>query len=142
MTTYRYEPRPAVRDVDDLGGERARAIVQLVLTELDLQPDWSGERAEQQIQQRLTGFRRVREMHSPARIYDDCGHRHSLYEGGEWAFVEGVGMVCQQGWQYTVCRCCCLDSTGHQTEDCVVDHHHDRDSYCATVNALTSGDTA
>ncbi|MGW1675984.1 hypothetical protein [Saccharopolyspora sp. NPDC002376] len=50
------ETRP-LWDVDEIGGERARTILQLVLHELGINPDWRGETAEQQVQARIAELR-------------------------------------------------------------------------------------
>lgn len=98
-------------------------------------PHEARQQAEQQIQ-------RVLDLHQPMRIYDACDCHHAETGGEGWVEVDDIGLVCPDGWQYTICRACCTDATGHQTEQCVTEHVHDRDRYCRTVTAMTTGDEA
>jgi hypothetical protein len=66
---------------------------------------------------------RVRELHPEFRIYGECGHKHA--EGDEGVVnVNDVGLVCEDGFMYSVCRECCTDGHGNQTEECASAHDH------------------
>lgn len=47
--------------------------------------------------------------------------------------------MCENGYQYSICRVCCMDSDGdYQTEDCATYHDHGADKpVCETVKAIT-----
>lgn len=77
---------------------------------------------------------RVLELHSPFKIYDECGHEHEETEKGVTNVIE-IGPVCQDGYMYTVCRHCCTNVGGFQTEECVSAHDHST-SICETRRAL------
>ena len=77
---------------------------------------------------------RVRELHSPYKIYDECGHRHTATDKGVQD-VTHVGLACEDGYMYTVCRHCCTDAMDDQTEECVSEHDHGK-SVCPTNAAL------
>jgi hypothetical protein len=76
----------------------------------------------------------VRDLHSPFRIYDECGHRHAETDEGV-GNVTHVGLVCGDGYLYTACRHCCTDALGDQTEECASEHDHSRE-ICPTRTAL------
>lgn len=79
---------------------------------------------------------RVRELHRAFRIYDDCGHEHTLedVEAGRAKNVTEVGYVCEVGYQFDICSECCTDGE-YQTEGCATDH--DRPCYpCPTIAVL------
>lgn len=85
-------------------------------------------------------LRAVLDLHKPFRIYDECGHNHAEGEAGVIE-VEEIGLVCEDGYQYSICGECCADDV-YQKEECGSDHHHP--CYpCPTVRAITSvlGDT-
>ena len=82
----------------------------------------------------------ILKLHAPFKIYDDCGHKHTNHDldSGLAIEVEECGLVCEDGYQYSVCYHCCTDDTGDMTEWCM-DHDHGKDKpICATV-ALTTG---
>lgn len=86
----------------------------------------------------LDALRAVLDKHSALRIYDECGHRHTRDDvtAGVAKHVENVGFVCEDGFEYTVCRECCTGGSGYQSVECADDHllpcHP-----CATVQAIT-----
>ena len=59
----------------------------------------------------------VLELHIPFKIYEECGHEH---EEGEVGVVEvdDVGLTCEKGLLYTVCReCDTVDGLVHEFTD-------------------------
>ena len=87
----------------------------------------------------------ILKLHAPFKIYDECGHKHTNHDldSGLAIEVEECGLVCEDGYQYSVCYHCCTDDTGDMTEWCM-DHDHGKDKpICATVALLTNpqGDT-
>ena len=83
---------------------------------------------------------RVRALHRPVGIYDECAcSDEAKAEGHE--DVEEVGLTCNR--MYTVCAECCRDDV-YQTEDCASYHDHKPDEahHCPTIRALdTTPDT-
>lgn len=79
-------------------------------------------------------------LHHELRIYEDCGHRHDEadIEAGRATDVHEVGVVCEEGFLYSICNECCAagDRYTGQTECCVADHEHPCWP-CPTVKALT-----
>lgn len=78
---------------------------------------------------------RIRDLHKPFYIYDECGHKHQ--EGDEGVTdVDDVGLVCKDGLIYAVCSACCLEY-GRQTETCAGGHKHGTfEPICATAEIL------
>ena len=77
---------------------------------------------------------RVRALHRPVGIYDECEcSDEAKAEGHE--DVEEVGLTCNR--MYTVCAECCRDDV-YQTEDCANYHDHKPDEahHCPTIRAL------
>ena len=77
---------------------------------------------------------RVRALHRPVGIYDECEcSDEAKAEGHE--DVEDVGLTCNR--MYTVCAECCRDDV-YQTEDCASYHDHKPDEahHCPTIRAL------
>jgi hypothetical protein len=66
---------------------------------------------------------RVLALHVPHLIYDECGHRH---EEGDQGVTEipDVGLTCQDGYAYTICRHCCASDGLGQGEMCCDDNQH------------------
>ena len=83
---------------------------------------------------------RVRALHRPVGIYDECEcSDEAKAEGHE--DVEDIGLTCNR--MYTVCAECCRDDV-YQTEDCASYHDHKPDEahHCPTIRALdTTPDT-
>ena len=80
---------------------------------------------------------RVRALHRPVGIYDECEcSDEAKTEGHE--DVEEVGLTCNR--MYTVCAECCRDDV-YQTEDCANYHDHKPDEahHCPTIRALDGG---
>ena len=77
---------------------------------------------------------RVRALHRPVGIYDECEcSDEAKAEGHE--DVEDIGLTCNR--MYTVCAECCRDDV-YQTEDCASYHDHKPDEahHCPTIRAL------
>jgi len=76
----------------------------------------------------------IRQLHRPFRIYDECGHKHEEGEPGVKE-IDEVGLVCEAGFQYEICRACCVDShLDEMTETCATEHTHGANTpRCATI---------
>lgn len=85
----------------------------------------------------FAALRTVMDVHSPIRIYEECGHSHQVGEQGA-KDVREVGVVCEVGYLYTICRECCTHGSGDQTEACVSEAHYSPIACfpCPTVQAL------
>jgi len=82
----------------------------------------------------------ILKLHAPFKIYDECGHDHSEDESPVAFEINDVGMVCEDGYQYSVCIQCCTDNDT-MTEECM-NHDHGKDvPICATVALLTNPQT-
>lgn len=81
---------------------------------------------------------RIRELHSPYKIYDECSHRHAETDPGV-TVVTHVGPTCEDGYLYTICRHCCTDALGDQTEACATEHDH-ATSPCPTSAVFDGGE--
>ena len=77
---------------------------------------------------------RVRALHRPVGIYDECECSDEAKAGGH-EDVEDIGLTCNR--MYTVCAECCRDDV-YQTEDCANYHDHKPDEahHCPTIRAL------
>lgn len=83
---------------------------------------------------------RIRSLHRPYKIYDACDHKHTDEDraAGRAVAVEDVGLTCEDGLMYVVCRECCTDG-GYQTEVCATEHQHSPGPeipICSTAVAL------
>jgi len=76
---------------------------------------------------------RVRALHVPFRIYDECECEDTTTPGH--VDIEEVGITCNL--LYVACRERCTSGVDirYQTEDCACGHDH-RDAYCPTIAAL------
>jgi hypothetical protein len=75
-------------------------------------------------------------LHTEWRIYDECGHSHTDEEvaRGEAHDIPEVGITCEEGYLYSVCRLCHTDD-GEAREDT------DEGSWpCPTVRLLDGED--
>lgn len=45
-------------------------------------------------------------QHNEFKIYDDCGHVHPMRSDPGTIEVDGVGLVCEDGYQYSICFDC------------------------------------
>jgi hypothetical protein len=78
--------------------------------------------------------RRIRAIHRPFNIYDECDHHHNA---GDPSVVdaEHIGLTCKK--LYSICRNCCCNADG-QTIDCAESHNHDTTlPICETIAALS-----
>jgi hypothetical protein len=85
----------------------------------------------------------IRELHQPHKIFDECGHEHEWNGDGSLPDgvreVEEVGLVCDDGYQYSICWSCCMQGSRYQTEDCL-GHRHGKDvPQCMTAVILDGG---
>jgi hypothetical protein len=84
----------------------------------------------------LECIEQLERLHRPHSIYEECGHDHTPIEAGVFE-VEDVGLVCKEGWLYDICRACCCDAVGEQTEQCADAHTHAQGlSWCETARIL------
>lgn len=65
---------------------------------------------------------KLRELHRPWAIYDACDHHHAEPdEPNGIVDIDDVGITCAK--MYDICKACCTDGDGSQTEQCL-DHEH------------------
>ncbi len=68
-------------------------------------------------------------LHSERRTYDACGHDHPLNPDhtlpAGLVAVDEVGVVCEDGYEYSACSSCCCDTNGYITEECATGHDGD-----------------
>lgn len=90
-----------------------------------------------------TAIGAVLDEHEPHGIYTDCGHDHPYNDDGTppdgIKEIDDIGTVCQDGYMYSICSSCCMDSwRGGQTELCVSEHnhHHPNSPYCQTIYVI------
>lgn len=86
---------------------------------------------------------RVRAIHGPYGIWDECDHQHQPGDPGV-ADIDDIGLTCNQ--LYVICRVCCtnghINAAGEylpeqQSEECVDRHDHGpRRPICSTITAL------
>ena len=79
---------------------------------------------------------RVRSLHKPFRLYDECGHDHEYNEPGTRYIEELSNVTCEDGFLYEICDECCAHR-GEQSKECLDDHDHGPGKpICATIAAL------
>lgn len=79
-----------------------------------------------QVAGRDATIQRVRDRHSPLKIYTECGHDGDEDCVGEIVEIESdVGWTCETGYLYSICRECCTEN-GEQTEECAASHDHSK----------------
>lgn len=73
----------------------------------------------------------VRKLHTPFKVYDECGHSHEKEdEAAGIVEIDDVGISCEDGVLYTVCREC--DTTDGATHE-----YTDEGKWpCRTIEAL------
>lgn len=82
----------------------------------------------------------VLDLHKPFTVWDDCGHAHDYNE--DWTVPEGltdvndVGLVCEDGVSYVICRHCCCGDSDYQDESCVSAHGIEFHDPCPTVRVI------
>ena len=73
----------------------------------------------------------VRKLHVPFKCYDECGHEHeNANELLGIVEIDDIGLTCEDGVLYTVCRECHTDD-GEPNENT-----EDGEYPCATLKAL------
>ncbi|MGI5162758.1 hypothetical protein ACQEU3_47130 [Spirillospora sp. CA-253888] len=82
----------------------------------------------------------IRTDHRESRLYQPCGHTPAEHHGEPFE-IDGIGWVCEDGYQHSVCQRCCIEpSSDTQTEHCV-DTHDTRPCWpCDTALLLTEND--
>jgi hypothetical protein len=77
----------------------------------------------------------VLDMHSPYRIFNECGHEHDPVEPGLY-YIDEVGLVCEDGYAFAICAHCCASDDG-QTEQCASYHVDPNLCYpCREIRAI------
>lgn len=69
----------------------------------------------------LAGMAAIRDLHSPFYLYDECGHAH-VGDEPNVSEIENVGLVCEDGYEATICHQCCTGGSGYQTLECADNH--------------------
>jgi hypothetical protein len=103
--------------------------------------DLSDDR-EHEAPKAFAALRTVLDRHSEFKIYDECGHHHRYSAEGVVTdgvvAVENVGLTCEDGYEYSICReCCTASSQEYQTEGCASAHDHNGCWPCTTVEDIT-----
>ena len=75
------------------------------------------------------------EVHAEFRIYKPCGHQHNPDDPGV-VDIDDVGLVCADGYEYSICRACCAADGDGQTEECADGHDHDACWPCRPLRSL------
>lgn len=91
----------------------------------------------------LAAVRSVTARHFPWDIYTECdcepGHQDEDEDGGIVDVCE-VGLVCEQGFLYSICAECCSNETPwerSQREECADGHDHVGDrAICQTLTGI------
>lgn len=92
-----------------------------------------------QVAGRDATIQRVRDRHAEHKIYTECGHQHEESDPGV-VEVDLIGPVCEAGYEYSICRECCVEG-GEQTEVCATYHDHRFRPLCPTRRDI-DGDPA
>jgi hypothetical protein len=120
-------------EADARNGRRLRAKSTGVKLALSYMAEYAPDDRDERIAATL-------KLHTELRIYEDCGHRHTDddVDAGLATEVHEVGIVCEEGFLYSICNECCAagDRYTGQTECCVADHEHPCWP-CNTIKALT-----
>lgn len=66
---------------------------------------------------------RVRSLHKPFGVYDECDHQHESEDTSAGVFdVPDIGLTCLK--MYDICRECCVGWSDSQSEWCADAHNH------------------
>ena len=145
----------AADEADRLAGveDRLSALLWRLTNGRLSKTDYPVEFMEQEIEENLTAHHeldlrdeldrlaeqveRVRALHVPIRVYDECECEDTTTPGH--VDVEEVGITCNL--LHIACRECCTSGVDirYQTEDCANGHDH-RDTQCPTIAALDGAD--
>ena len=81
---------------------------------------------------------KIRRIHQPKHLYNECGHAHTGQDIADGTAVNCGDLVsCADGYLHSICAHCCLDGDGDQREECADYHEHGRDKpICSTSEAL------
>jgi hypothetical protein len=119
--------------VDEVLAEGTRLFDELAVYQRDVVTSWKPrlDTAESRIDAALA-------LHSEFRIYGECDHQHNEDDPGVKS-IENVGLTCEDGYEYSICRECCTSGSGYQSEDCA---EHDR-VFCwpCETSAALKGET-
>lgn len=74
------------------------------------------------------------DLHSPMRVFDECGHAHQVDDPGVHE-VDEIGLVCEEAYSFTICRHCCAWENG-QTEACASNHNLTDCYPCQTIQVI------
>lgn len=83
---------------------------------------------------------KIRELHRPYAIYDECGHDHTLDDPQQpnVVNVNDIGLTCAK--MYDICRHCCCEDI-YQAERCLEHNHGSGKPICET-RAILDGDSS
>ena len=81
---------------------------------------------------------KLRELHAPVPIYQECGHEHEEGEPGG-VFVSTIGLTCN--YRYDVCNACCISPSAQYDDEPFLEiceeHRHRPDTpICKTREIL------
>jgi hypothetical protein len=83
----------------------------------------------------------VRALHREHKIYqEDCGHDHTEDDPGVLDITD-VGLVCEEGYDYSICWECCTYGSGEQSQECAGGDHGATCWPCRTIRALDGSET-
>jgi hypothetical protein len=99
------------------------------------------EKAAAELAQLQARIDAARAQHAEIRLYRECGHQHVEGEPGV-RDADDAGLVCEDGYLYSICQHCCTDDTGYQSDACGNRHDDGRCWPCPTRKALDGSDAA
>ena len=81
---------------------------------------------------------KLRELHAPVPIYQECGHEHEEEEPGK-VFATTIGLTCN--YRYDVCNACCISASAQYDDEPFLEiceeHRHRPDTpICKTREIL------
>jgi hypothetical protein len=80
----------------------------------------------------------LRNLHAEWGVYEKCDHDHLETDLGA-LLIDDVGWTCAKGLTATVCRHCCAQDGGGQSEDCAVYHEHKPGQALCPTMAIVDG---
>jgi len=89
------------------------------------------DEAVDRIARQTAALNKIRELHTPYYVFDECDCTEEEKIGGIHVDVEDVGRTCN--WRYNICTQCCVDPGG-MSENCAACHDHGPDMpICPTI---------
>ena len=81
---------------------------------------------------------KLRELHAPVPIYQECGHEHEEEEPGK-VFATTIGLTCN--YRYDVCNACCISASAQYDDEpfleiCEEHRHRPGTPICKTREIL------